>query len=64
MFRSEFKQGVESKSDIPPESNLLDKKYTKNLTRSFKIVSRDLYSNIFVMEFENHVVVLLVDGRM
>ena len=64
MYGAEkFQEGVETKGEKGMDSGLIADQYKNGRRRSFEIESRDQYSCIWIIEYENHVAVLLRDWR-
>lgn len=46
-----------------PRMEQIERKYTENLTSVFEVKSRDMLSNVIVLENSDYVTIYLVDGR-
>ena len=57
---SDFNKGAELNKNRLPESNLVAKKYAVDKKRGFKIESRDQSVSIWVIDYEEHVVIILL----
>ena len=58
----DYEAGVEVSK--VPDFDLIDGKYSQNQTRAFRIDSRDQYVSIWIVEYAEHVAVVLIQARI
>ncbi len=59
--KESFEAGTEI--DEAPEFDLLDEEYSQGLGRALRIDSRDQYSTIWIIDYQEYVVVFLLQRR-